>query len=732
MQLQDYLSRCIFRVEAGDRAGSGFFVAPGLIVTSARLVEDPESGDFPLSEVSVRRNGSREAARVVRYAASPDPDLAVLEVAGAVPAVVCMYAPRRAGDTLYVCGATGANAHPTSISVDAPAQEGHVLRFETPLPAGLEGAPVLNLRTGGVCAVVTRGTMSSTGSVRIPPCGAATSVSVIARLFPDVYARHDRYHRESPGWFAATGVRGTIFAAREHILATRDTCETPIQPLITPRNGRGPIDLLAPVAFQPPFHRISPRQAGLQTSIDDVLERSRAAGRSVLLIGPTGSGRSSVLRALGYRTASAFGNLGTLDQDCAFPILLRANQLATDAGSVEETILASMEKGNEVMTGIDFPPTFLTDVARSPGVRLLLMIDGMDEIQNARDIAELVGLIGRIQEDPGFGVRTQLLVTARPSAAEHFRYSRFDVCEIQPLGEASIRLAAERWLGGESGAFLTANEKLVASGSLSSPLVLAVALKLYETGPRPLPAQVVELYGTLISNLALERRDELAAKYGSEVADNAVELLGFVALELLRSATVMDEAWVRLTARRYFEQYLKLDSRRAGAGAESFTHFAAADSHFIGPAGSRFFWSHLSFRDYFAAACLVKLHTADGGAVDEIRRRWFDANWGRAPSFALQLLGDEAARLDLIREVMSSGRDARFTFTTELVREGAQLPPEMIRQFVSALAGKVRAEREQGPDGDAGPVTFDLLLSLSHVPEAKAALGELALGARSS
>jgi hypothetical protein len=252
------------------------------------------------------------------------------------------------------------------------------------------------------------------------------------------------------------------------------------------------------------------------------------------------------------------------------------------------------------------------------------MIDGMDEIQNSRDVAEFVGLVGRIQEAPGFGHRTQLLLTSRPSAAEHFRYASFDVCEVRPLSPDSIRVAAEKWLGAAAEGFLGQNDELVSSGLLSSPLVLAVALKLHESGLSRLPCRVVELYRMLISRLATERRDELEGKYGSEVADNAVDLLGFVALELLRSGSIMDESWVRATAARYFSSYQGITGDQAALHAESFTHFAAADSHFIGPAGSRFFWSHLSFRDYFAASALHRSASDGAGMAAEIRRRWFE------------------------------------------------------------------------------------------------------------
>jgi len=724
MELQDYLIGCTVRVGEGDRQGAGFFVAPGLIVTAAHLVEDPGESDFPLSEVRVRGNDWEARARVAGYAASPEPDLAVLEVASTESPAAYIYAPSLPDDPLSVCGPGPDPGASQALAIASSVTDGDLRHLEGTLGAELEGAPVLDLRSGGVVAVVVRG--GGTGAPTLRP--RAVSVAVLARLFPDVCRRHDAYHVQSPGWFAASGVRGTVFAAREHILATRDTCETPIQPLVTPRNGRAPMELLGPVAFQSLGAGVAgPR---LEGTIDAIIEGSWSMGRSVLLTGPTGSGRSSVLRALGYRAAAGFGNLGSLGGSPLFPILLRANQLATDHRPVEETIIAAMEKGNEVMTGIDLPPEFLSDLARSPRIRLVLMIDGMDEIQDNRDIAELVGLIGKIQDAPGFGRRTQMLVTARPSAAEHFRYARFDVCEIQPLSQESIRHAAGQWLGPSAARFLESNGELVRSGLLASPLVLSVALKLYESDPRRLPSQVVELYRTLISSLARERRDELAGKYGSAVADNAVDLLGFIALELLRSATVMDEAWVKTTAARYFEEHLGLPVAESGERAASFTHFAAADSHFIGPAGSRFFWSHLSFRDYFAASCLLELGESDGRALVEIRRRWFDSNWGRTPSFALQLLGDEALRLQIVEEILRSDRPARFGFLTELLREGAPLPAEMIRTFVGQLADEIRREADStaGSEALGEPVASDLLLSLSHIPEAREALDQLGVG----
>ena len=103
MELKQHLHGAIVRVLSEGRRGSGFFIAPGLIMTAAHLVEDPASGDFPLSEVDVSAGEWHSTARVVRYASAPDPDLAILQVDETPDAIAYMYAPHDSRDGLYVC-----------------------------------------------------------------------------------------------------------------------------------------------------------------------------------------------------------------------------------------------------------------------------------------------------------------------------------------------------------------------------------------------------------------------------------------------------------------------------------------------------------------------------------------------------------------------------------------------------------------------------------------------------
>ena len=65
--IQDFLVDCTVRVESSGRRGTGFFIAPGLVLTCAHVIEDAASGDYTPSGADIHWGGGQYAARVVRY-----------------------------------------------------------------------------------------------------------------------------------------------------------------------------------------------------------------------------------------------------------------------------------------------------------------------------------------------------------------------------------------------------------------------------------------------------------------------------------------------------------------------------------------------------------------------------------------------------------------------------------------------------------------------------------------
>jgi len=721
--IQDFLIDCTVRVETGGRRGTGFFIAPGLVLTCAHLIEDAQSGDYPSSGVDVYWSGQRYEARMIRYGASPSPNLAVLETDLKVHPCAYLFESLRPDDRFYACGFSGEEGDDAlRLLLEGVEDTGSTLKLKSvPRDSSLSGAPVLNLRTGGVCAI-----LNTAAGLSADWEGRAIPASTFADLFPDIQAIHDRNHEAESPWFDCSGIVGTVFAARSHLMAIRATAEEPIQPVLAPKGDMSAMDLLSPTEFKvlSTESTVDPTD---RMGIDELLDRSRRSHRSLLVVGQAGSGRSSLLRLFSFRAVASCKSLSFRGQDCLFPILLRASQLTSSEGSVEELILTAMRNSNDASAQSSLPSGFLTDLAEIPGLRLLIMLDGVDEIQNTRGLADLVDLIGRVQGDPGFGSRAQLVLTSRPTSAEHFRYSDLDVYEILPLQPDSITHKARQWLGDSAQGFLEQNGDLLDSTLLSSPLVLSVALALYERHGDRLSTRIVELYGDLVSEcLGSWNQQNLAKEYGEDILNNAVDVLGFLALELIRSATILNRDWLEQTAMRYFREQHSFDEGKARDAAKRFGAFAEVDSLFLRGAGERYYWSHRSFRDYFAASYLVKSHSDIDGLIKEIKGRWFDANWGKTPPFAIQLLGELDDRVSIVKHILSSGRDLRLEFITGLVLEGSSLSDAVVEQLIDGLLLKSKEEQDdygQNPrPAHGGVFSFDLLLSLGHIELARAAL----------
>jgi len=100
--LLEFLRNCTVRF-SGASQGTGFFVAPGRILTCAHVVEDMRDRAAP---IDIEWDGKPYPATILGYRAKPYPDLALLSVElGAHP---CVYLDGaiEVGDPLYSWGYT--------------------------------------------------------------------------------------------------------------------------------------------------------------------------------------------------------------------------------------------------------------------------------------------------------------------------------------------------------------------------------------------------------------------------------------------------------------------------------------------------------------------------------------------------------------------------------------------------------------------------------------------------
>jgi Trypsin-like peptidase domain/CHAT domain len=197
------LRECTVRIDVrGAPKGSGFFVAPGHVITCAHVVESGLEGSETPRTIAVSDvNGMSFAVERVANLWE-DVDLAVLRV---VPAnahrCVLLISGQRMHDEFITFGYPEAHREGLARSLVAEGATGDdrlLSLAHGQVQPGMSGAPLLNTRTGGVCGVLrlTRDQSQDLGGYAIP-------IEVVSNIRSPTLARHNRaYHDAQPReWF---------------------------------------------------------------------------------------------------------------------------------------------------------------------------------------------------------------------------------------------------------------------------------------------------------------------------------------------------------------------------------------------------------------------------------------------------------------------------------------------------------------------------------------------------
>lgn len=192
---EDHLRACTVRIDvAGSPKGTGFFVAPGQVVTCAHVLETLDTS-APGAAAQILAVGLGDEVYPVVGVPDrwDDEDLAVLRV-DAAPSHRCvlLYEGLRAYDRAMTFGFVGRHPEGVVRTLEGEGRTGddRLLGFGSgQVQPGLSGAPVLNLRTGGVCGVlsVTRNEQQSLGGYAIP-------VERLGLRSPTIVRQNREYH----------------------------------------------------------------------------------------------------------------------------------------------------------------------------------------------------------------------------------------------------------------------------------------------------------------------------------------------------------------------------------------------------------------------------------------------------------------------------------------------------------------------------------------------------------
>lgn len=317
--LADLLRRCTLRlrVPQDESSGTGFFVAPGWILTCAHVVETAWRWSNPLGKIgdglipqdetlysprplageglgvrgeiaetspltltlSPLGEGTGRQTSTVRFLAflpKPYPDLALLhcEDVSAHPCVL-LHPEIELHDHLYSFGYT--DQHPNGDSAtfeyEGPTDtgSGRLLKFKAGQSRpGLSGAPLLNLRTGAVCGVV-----KSSRDRETDLGGRAVPLTCLPQDW-GLTALQQSYHQQHSDWLDSLDDRQRRLVAWPMAQSTN------------------------------PFLGESRNLLGREGEIRRIREKLQANGHCSL-VGPPGSGKSRLLQELRPLVRDWFG-----------------------------------------------------------------------------------------------------------------------------------------------------------------------------------------------------------------------------------------------------------------------------------------------------------------------------------------------------------------------------------------------------------------------------------------
>jgi Flp pilus assembly protein TadD len=416
---------------AGQLLGTGFFIAPGLAVSAAHVVDGPADRTVfapdrrgILRELTVRTRYPREVAPGVKP--YPLPDLALLDAAaGLFDDTPCVFLDSIGSPKELLAIGFSKSLDPRSMFAPdvarlefeaiVPQQGVQVIKVkEAAVDPGMSGAPVLDPVAGAVVGFIkaTRGAGKPYGAY-------AVAISELQTFEHSAWGQSELHHRFNRTWQAA---KAGDFDGPDPISATRALAEAVI------RDAESRRDILPPGVNADTLHqtiwlRHAP-SASSQEVPDGTDPNFRQRWRSerqlsglIVISGDPGFGKSWLLAYQASQVARHV--LHHLDEggeidDCVIPVRLTCTALAGEADASGANDLARILAGTTLAGGAadaldERGYVAVVERALADG-RMLVCLDGLDEMPTSHQPRLKRALLTLLSRS------NAVLMTTRPSA----------------------------------------------------------------------------------------------------------------------------------------------------------------------------------------------------------------------------------------------------------------------------------------------------------------------------
>lgn len=411
---------CTVRIDQARGSGTGFFIAPRLIVTCAHVLFD-EDRPIPSQIKTIGGSIDIDFRAVLR---STDDDVALIGIGGARDEYLPVDADLHIGDDVYAWGFSDDYSDGDSVTLEyeGPTRtERPLLKFkEGQIRPGMSGAPLVNMRTGRVCGMITRTRDRSTALG-----GRAIPAGVLYSLVPGVGVQSGAGY----GWqqlASRLSLLNDEFRTRRVSGSTRLTLG----------------DVLGRDGLLMPFWARRLGDPG-QVAFDPVTSANdnKRVSRPWLVLAPPGAGKSTLAYTIFAQMARPFVNSqGDEVPVDVVPFLIDLRNYRESINSQEFGTLEWLRQrldevvganklfqwsrlGNGDMTGIN--------------ANAFIILDSLDELLSGRPMSEITALLDR----PMF--RRADLVCCRTQFYERYlaattSLSSFDAAELLLPGGASM------------------------------------------------------------------------------------------------------------------------------------------------------------------------------------------------------------------------------------------------------------------------------------------------------